>query len=171
MFHSVFSDNPHVPFCFFQVIHMFQGCKPEDMPPHIYATAQTAYRDMLTSRADQSIVLLGRSGGGKSTNVRHLMHYFVVASGSVGNILTGKTYKLTRNLQQLLTRKQSPLLSVPERAYLFSPQFPRCHRRCRIMVSLEYLPYYIPRRKSGIYWIQVRRAAAAAAVEISLWTR
>ena len=30
--------------------------------------------------------------------------------------------------------------------------------------------YYIPRRKSGIYWIQVRRAAAAA-VEISLWTR
>ena len=29
---------------------------------------------------------------------------------------------------------------------------------------------YIPRRKSGIYWIQVRRAAAAA-VEISLWTR
>ena len=30
--------------------------------------------------------------------------------------------------------------------------------------------YYIPRRKSGIYWIQVRRAAATA-VEISLWTR
>ena len=28
--------------------------------------------------------------------------------------------------------------------------------------------YYIPRRKLGIYWIQVRRAAA---VEISLWTR
>ena len=34
---------------------------------------------------------------------------------------------------------------------------------------LKYI--YIPRRKSGIYWIQVRRAAAAAAVEISLWTR
>ena len=27
---------------------------------------------------------------------------------------------------------------------------------------------YIPRRKSGIYWIQIRRAAA---VEIFLWTR
>ena len=34
-----------------------------------------------------------------------------------------------------------------------------------------FVHYYIPRRKSGIYWIQVRRAAAAAAVEISLWTR
>ena len=31
---------------------------------------------------------------------------------------------------------------------------------------------YIPRRKSGIYWIQVRRAAAAAAaIEISLCTQ
>ena len=34
-----------------------------------------------------------------------------------------------------------------------------------------YVYNYIPRQKSGIYWIQVRRAAAAAAVEISLWTR
>ena len=41
-----------------------------------------------------------------------------------------------------------------------------------VMVTLLN-SYYIPRRKSGIYWIQVRRAAAAAAaaVEISLWTR
>ena len=42
----------------------------------------------------------------------------------------------------------------------------------RVMLEYEItlvLYYYIPRRKSGIYWIQVRRAAAA--VEISLWTR
>ena len=42
------------------------------------------------------------------------------------------------------------------------------------MSSLQMIKdHYIPRRKSGIYWIQVRRAAAAAAaaVEISLWTR
>ena len=39
------------------------------------------------------------------------------------------------------------------------------------VVEVEVDPSnYIPRRKSGIYWIQVRRAAAAA-VEISLWTR
>ena len=43
-----------------------------------------------------------------------------------------------------------------------------------VFISLNLIrriSYYIPRRKSGIYWIQVRRAAAAAAVEISLWTR
>ena len=41
-----------------------------------------------------------------------------------------------------------------------------------ISLRLLHLINYIPRRKSGIYWIQVRRAAAAAAaVEISLWMR
>ena len=59
-----------------QVISMFKGCKAEDMPPHIYAAAQKAYRHMLSARTDQSLVLMGRSGGGKSTSVRHLMHYF-----------------------------------------------------------------------------------------------
>ena len=58
--------------------------------------------------------------------------------------------------------------------------------KCVNALEVQYLPHkgelsvlvnknhYIPRRKSGIYWIQVRRAAAAAAaaaVEISLWTR
>ena len=42
----------------------------------------------------------------------------------------------------------------------------------KITLYMHAFTYYIPRRKSGIYWIQVRRAAAAAAaVEISLWTR
>ena len=42
---------------------------------------------------------------------------------------------------QVLSKKRlsHPSLSVPERAYLVSRQFPR---RRRIMVSLEYLPYY-----------------------------
>ena len=39
------------------------------------------------------------------------------------------------------------------------------------LIPVSKVNIYIPRRKSGIYWIQVRRAAAAAAVEISLWTR
>ena len=49
----------------------------------------------------------------------------------------------------------------------------QCLLRFGGVVEVEVQPSnYIPRRKSGIYWNQVRRAAAAAAaVEISLWTR
>ena len=69
---------------------MFRGCRAEDMPPHIYACAQQAYRAMLSSRMDQGIVLAGRSGAGKSTNLRHLVHFMTVAAGSPNNVVNGE---------------------------------------------------------------------------------
>lgn len=71
---------------------MFKGCKQEDMPPHIFATAQIAYREMLNTRHDQSIVMMGRSGSGKTYNVRHILHYLAMSAGSVNNILSGIIY-------------------------------------------------------------------------------
>ncbi|XP_069135915.1 unconventional myosin-XVIIIa-like isoform X4 [Argopecten irradians] len=82
--------NPMHPMAIYseKVIQVFRGCKQEDMPPHIYATGQIAYREMLNSRNDQSIVFMGRSGSGKTTNGRHVLHYLVASAGSVNNILT-----------------------------------------------------------------------------------
>nr|XP_058902243.1 unconventional myosin-XVIIIa isoform X5 [Kogia breviceps] len=68
-----------------KVMHMFKGCRREDMAPHIYAVAQTAYRAMLMSRQDQSIILLGSSGGGKTTSCQHLVQYLATIAGSSGN--------------------------------------------------------------------------------------
>ncbi|ELT98778.1 hypothetical protein CAPTEDRAFT_191825 [Capitella teleta] len=70
---SIYSEN---------VIQMFRGCKQEDMPPHVYAIAQIAYRTMQDKRQDQSIVFLGRSGSGKTTNARHVLHYYTLAAAS-----------------------------------------------------------------------------------------
>ena len=83
-----------------QVIQVFKGCKQEDMPPHIYASAQVAYRDMRNSRMDQSIILMGRSGSGKTNNARHLLNYFTVAAGSVGNILTSDKLQAITTLME-----------------------------------------------------------------------
>ena len=69
---------------------MFKGCKQEDMPPHIFASAQIAYREMLNTRHDQSIVFMGRSGSGKTYNMRHILHYLIASTPSVNNILTGR---------------------------------------------------------------------------------
>ena len=73
-----------------KVIQMFRGCKQEDMPPHIYASAQTTYRNMLATNADQSLVFMGPSGSGKSVNCAHLLHYFCSTSVSPQSSLTGK---------------------------------------------------------------------------------
>lgn len=75
-----------------KVMHMFKGCRREDMAPHIYAVAQTAYRAMLMSRQDQSIVLLGSSGSGKTTSFQHLVQYLATIAGSSGSkVFSGKT--------------------------------------------------------------------------------
>ncbi|XP_040497005.1 unconventional myosin-XVIIIa isoform X2 [Ursus maritimus] len=68
-----------------KVMHMFKGCRREDMAPHIYAVAQTAYRAMLMSRQDQSVILLGGSGSGKTTSCQHLVQYLATIAGTSGN--------------------------------------------------------------------------------------
>lgn len=72
-------------------MNMFKGCRREDSAPHIYSVAQSAYRNLLTTRQDQSIVLLGRSGSGKTTNCQHLVQYLVCIAGSTGKIFSGES--------------------------------------------------------------------------------
>ena len=85
---------------------MFRGCRPEDMPPHVYATAQISYRNMLATRMDQSIIMMGRSGSGKTSNARHMLHYLTVAAGTVNNTLSGIKAKIKKkaNTTKLIRR-------------------------------------------------------------------
>ncbi|GFS22570.1 myosin-XVIIIa [Elysia marginata] len=71
-----------------KIIQLLRGCKQEDMPPHIFSMGQVLYRDMLSSRRDQSLLLLGKSGSGKTTNAQHVLHYLIAAAGCVGGVLS-----------------------------------------------------------------------------------
>uniref|UniRef100_A0A671P707 Unconventional myosin-XVIIIa-like n=1 Tax=Sinocyclocheilus anshuiensis TaxID=1608454 RepID=A0A671P707_9TELE len=92
---SGLNPEPKVYFFYllFQVMHMFKGCRREDTAPHIYAVSQSAYRNLLTTRQDQSIVLLGKSGSGKTTNCQHLVQYLVSIAGSTGKIFTAEKWQ------------------------------------------------------------------------------
>ncbi|XP_054610941.1 unconventional myosin-XVIIIa-like isoform X4 [Dunckerocampus dactyliophorus] len=74
-----------------KVMQMFKGCRREDSAPHIYSMAQSAYRNLLTTRQDQSIVLMGKSGSGKTTNCQHIIQYLVTIAGS-----TNKTFSMEK---------------------------------------------------------------------------
>ncbi|XP_077421503.1 myosin-XVIIIa isoform X2 [Vanacampus margaritifer] len=76
-----------------KVMHMFKGCRREDSAPHVYSVAQSAYRNLLTTRQDQSIVLLGKSGSGKTTNCQHLVQYLVSIAGSTGKIFSAEKWQ------------------------------------------------------------------------------
>ncbi|XP_053332011.1 unconventional myosin-XVIIIa isoform X2 [Clarias gariepinus] len=76
-----------------KVMHMFKGCRREDTAPHIYGVAQAAYRKLLTTRQDQSIVLLGKSGSGKTANCQHLVQYLVTIAGSNSKVYSAEKWQ------------------------------------------------------------------------------
>ena len=56
------------------------------MPPHLYAIADTAYQQMLTHRENQSMLITGESGAGKTVNTKKVIQYFaLVAAGGAKN--------------------------------------------------------------------------------------
>ena len=46
------------------------------MPPHLYAVSDTAYQAMLTYRENQSMLITGESGAGKTENTKKVITYF-----------------------------------------------------------------------------------------------
>ena len=59
-----------------QVIKMFKGKRRTEMPPHIFSIADNAYSDMLQDRENQSILITGESGAGKTENTKKVIQYF-----------------------------------------------------------------------------------------------
>mmetsp|Transcript_44895 Transcript_44895/g.50355 ORF Transcript_44895/g.50355 Transcript_44895/m.50355 type:complete len:1721 (-) Transcript_44895:74-5236(-) len=66
----------------------------ERPPPHVYAIAQDAYRDLLHKGDDQSILVSGESGSGKTVTTKYIMGY--LASQSERNTLVDLTETCNR---------------------------------------------------------------------------
>nr|XP_009857904.2 myosin-16 [Ciona intestinalis] len=66
-----------------KVVHMYRGKKRSEMPPHLFSVADNAYHDMLMDRENQSILITGESGAGKTENTKKVIQYFanIAASG------------------------------------------------------------------------------------------
>lgn len=79
---------------------MFRGCKPEDMPAHVFSLAQSAYRDMLNSRRDHSIVFIGRSGSGKTTNYKHVLQYLTLTASSSNKVTIWSKFGCERSMSK-----------------------------------------------------------------------
>ncbi|XP_026474112.1 unconventional myosin-XVIIIa isoform X3 [Ctenocephalides felis] len=118
--------NPMTQLCLYsdKVVSLFRGCKPEDMPPHVYALAQSAYRSMLVQRRDHSLVFLGRSGSGKTTSFKHALYYLALAAGSTNRLLTPEKLNAVYNLLESFGNARTSLNQNATRfAQIFSLDF------------------------------------------------
>uniref|UniRef100_A0AAY4EQN7 Myosin VC n=1 Tax=Denticeps clupeoides TaxID=299321 RepID=A0AAY4EQN7_9TELE len=64
------------------VIHAYSGQNMGDLDPHIYAVAEEAYKQMARNNKNQSIIVSGESGAGKTVSARYTMRYFAMVSKS-----------------------------------------------------------------------------------------
>ncbi|KAK0397312.1 hypothetical protein QR680_002080 [Steinernema hermaphroditum] len=64
------------------IINLFKGKKRHEMPPHIFAIADAAYRSMLQEHEDQSVLCTGESGAGKTENTKKVIQYLASVAGA-----------------------------------------------------------------------------------------
>uniref|UniRef100_A0A8C3QV00 Myosin heavy chain 11 n=1 Tax=Cyanoderma ruficeps TaxID=181631 RepID=A0A8C3QV00_9PASS len=99
LFCVVINPYKQLPIYSEKIIDMYKGKKRHEMPPHIYAIADTAYRSMLQDCSKVSSE--GESGAGKTENTKKVIQYLaVVASSHKGKKDTSVTGELEKQLLQ-----------------------------------------------------------------------
>nr|AAC47238.1 non-muscle myosin heavy chain II [Caenorhabditis elegans] len=75
LFCVVINPYKRIPIYTDTIAEQFKCKKRKEMPPHIFAVADEAYRSMLQERDDQSILCTGESGAGKTENTKKVIQY------------------------------------------------------------------------------------------------
>uniref|UniRef100_A0AAR2LMA9 Methyl-CpG binding domain protein 3b n=1 Tax=Pygocentrus nattereri TaxID=42514 RepID=A0AAR2LMA9_PYGNA len=65
-----------------EVIDAYSGQDMAEMDPHIFSLAEDAYRTMIREEKNQSIIISGESGSGKTVSAKFTMRYFAVVGGA-----------------------------------------------------------------------------------------
>ncbi|XP_062407439.1 myosin-6 [Sardina pilchardus] len=69
-----------------EVVAAYRGKKRSEAPPHIFSISDNAYQYMLTDRENQSVLITGESGAGKTVNTKRVIQYFASIAAAGGAV-------------------------------------------------------------------------------------
>ncbi|KAF1768356.1 hypothetical protein GCK72_000168 [Caenorhabditis remanei] len=82
LFCVVINPYKRLPIYTDSVARMFMGKRRTEMPPHLFAVSDEAYRNMLQDHENQSMLITGESGAGKTENTKKVIAYFATVGAS-----------------------------------------------------------------------------------------
>uniref|UniRef100_A0A8K9UPX1 Myosin, heavy chain 14, non-muscle n=1 Tax=Oncorhynchus mykiss TaxID=8022 RepID=A0A8K9UPX1_ONCMY len=99
LFCVVINPYKNLPIYTESIVEMYRGKKRHEMPPHIYAISEAAYRSMLQDREDQSILCTGESGAGKTENTKKVIQYLAHVASSHKTGTLGRNKEASQSVQ------------------------------------------------------------------------
>ncbi|KAI1675420.1 myosin type ii heavy protein [Pyrenophora tritici-repentis] len=104
--------NPYCPLPIYsrEYINMYRGRSREETKPHIFAMADHAFRNLIEEGTNQSILVTGESGAGKTENTKKVIQYLA----AVANTDTPRGKSGGRNLSNLSEQilRANPILEA-----------------------------------------------------------
>ncbi|XP_034440671.1 myosin heavy chain, fast skeletal muscle-like isoform X2 [Hippoglossus hippoglossus] len=93
------------------VVAGYRGKKRIEAPPHIFSISDNAYQFMLQDRENQSILITGESGAGKTVNTKRVIQYFATIAVAGGKKVEHTSGKMQGSLEDQIIAA-NPLLEA-----------------------------------------------------------
>ncbi|EDN06502.1 hypothetical protein HCAG_03105 [Histoplasma mississippiense (nom. inval.)] len=92
-------DSLYVP----QMVQVYAGKQRATQAPHLFAIAEEAFSDMLRDGRNQTIVVSGESGAGKTVSAKYIMRYFATrGTPNQGSYNAGRADSISETEEQIL---------------------------------------------------------------------
>ncbi|CEJ60204.1 Putative Myosin heavy chain [Penicillium brasilianum] len=104
--------NPYCPLPIYtnEYVKMYKGRGREETRPHIFAMADEAFRNLVEEGENQSILVTGESGAGKTENTKKVIQYLAAVATSDTPYGRSGTKQLSNLSQQIL--RANPILEA-----------------------------------------------------------
>ncbi|KAH8423484.1 type II myosin [Aspergillus melleus] len=104
--------NPYCPLPIYsnEYVKMYKGRSREETRPHIFAMADKAFRNLVEEGQNQSILVTGESGAGKTENTKKVIQYLAAVATSDTPYVRSATKQMSSLSQQIL--RANPILEA-----------------------------------------------------------